>query len=134
MKSVRASLWRISQKSKTQKCGESESDDVGGERCHRVRTGRANIDGIGIREGWNASRWSAAATTALCLGLRGGRAAVQDGKVYRDLTVFRVRRASGSIVPNWNVDLCVGFGFGGKEEAAGMLLSLAECLLAGAMT
>jgi len=80
-KSVQAHLWR--RKSKVQKGG--ESDDVGGKRCHRVRAGQAKIDGIGIREGRNASGCFAAATTAsmrsrglvrLCLGLCGGRAAV----------------------------------------------------------
>ena len=69
---------------RNQRCRKvGNSDDVGGKRCHRVRTGRVKIDGIRIREGRNASRCSAAATTAsmrararLCLGLRGGRTAV----------------------------------------------------------
>lgn len=82
---IRRASGRISSAfRRNQRCRKrGNSDDVGGKRSHRVRTGRAKIDGIRIREGRNASRCPAAATTAsmrararLCLGLRGGRAAV----------------------------------------------------------
>ena len=59
---------------------------------------------------------------------------MKDGEVYHDLTVFRVQRTPGSIVSNGDVDLCAGFGFGSKEGASRMLLSLSECLLIRAMT
>jgi hypothetical protein len=79
-----ATLVRFHRKTKVQKGGESDNV-VGGKRCGCVHAGQAKIDRIRIREGRNASRGFAAATTAsirgrgrvrLCLlGLRGGRAA-----------------------------------------------------------